>query len=225
MYFGRNRWFIFIIAGVLSGCTYNGRVPRNVYHPIPLENRVDASVLVISDQNIPARLSITDPNDVSLYNFTLEIADGTAVAVTDGLSTLFARADAGVHTLENRYDFAADVELISELTRQDCTAKVGSLALRQNGLCTQLTLTLRRAGEPTELARFSVKRWDVFEKPGLASVTRFINKYTLFLLSPLLVPAYTQLQGTQLKHRFETQLNEMLAEIIPQLTAQREKFE
>ena len=220
------KWlFIGLTFVMLAGCAYNGRVRRGLYRTPTMTESISGSVLVITDAGLPRTLFITDPTSAALYDFTLDVADGTAVAVTDALATLFTRADAGEQVLAKEYDFAADIELVSELTRQDCTAKTGSLAARQNGLCTELTLTLRRIGKPGTLTTVSAKRWNVFAKPGVASVIRFINQYTLYVLSPVLIPAYTQLQGAQLRRQFETQLTEILEELTAQLAIQRAVFQ
>jgi len=212
------------LLAALSGCAYHGRVRRGLYVAPKTTHPADASILIISDKNIPDKLTITDPTSSALYDFTLDVGDGTVVAVTDALATLIARADAGPHTLENQYDFVADVKLADELTRSNCAGEMIYLAARQNGLCTQLSVTLRRAGEKTPLGTFSARRWSVFDKPGAASVTRWLNQHTLYLLSPVLLPAYTQLQGAQLRRQFENHLTEIVDEIREEITARPELF-
>lgn len=206
-----------IFCLLLVGCAYHGRVPRGIYHPTAQPNRADQSILVVSDKNIPQKILITDPTSSALYDFTLEVGDGTAVAVTDALSAFVARADAGAQRLENQYDLIADVKLEAGLTRADCAASMPNLAARQNGLCTMLTLTVRPSGSPHALGSFSARRWSAFEKPGAAATVRWLNKSTVYLLSPVLLPTYTQLQGAQLRRQFQTHLKEILDDISAQL--------
>lgn len=208
----------------LNACTYHGRVKRGLYPTSTAPARVDASVLVISDRYLPAQLTFAEPETSSLYTFTLDTADGVMVAVTDALSTQIARADAGPHTLENRYDFAADIHLEAQLTRSDCTGRLGAQAVRVPGLCTQLALTLRRADGAEALGTFSARRWGMFHKPGLAAALLWLNEHTFSLLSPVLVPGYTQLQGTSLRRQFEKQLIEMLNEIIQQIQDHQDQY-
>ena len=212
------------LLAALSGCAYHGRVRRGLYLPLKTTQPIEASILIISDKNIPDKLTITDPTSSALYDFTLDVGDGTVVAVTDALGTLIARADAGPHTLENQYDFVADVKLAGELTRSNCAGEMIYLAARQNGLCTQLSVTLRRAGEKTPLGTFSARRWSVFDKPGAASVTRWVNQHTLYLLSPVLLPAYTQLQGAQLRRQFENHLTQLADELRTEIAARPDLF-
>lgn len=209
---------------LLAGCAYHGKVSRGIYHPTPRTDRADASILIVSDKNIPQQVLITDPTSSALYDFTLEVGDGTLVAVTDFLSAFVARADAGVPGLEGQYDFVAEVRLDVGLTRADCTANMPNLAARQNGLCTLLMLSIRPSGSPHVLGSFSARRWGVFDKPGAAAVVRWLNKSTIYLLSPVLLPIYTQLQGAQLRRQFQTHLKEMLDEISTELQEQTDIF-
>ncbi len=212
------------LSVLLTACSYHGRVRRGLYEGVAQPQKAAVSLLVISDKYIPEQISITDPNNSSLYGFTLDVSDATAVAVTDALGAFVTQADAGNHTLEPNYDLAADVKLASELTRSNCTSELKNLAARQNGLCTQLTLTIRRAGQDSALGTFSARRWNKFDKPGAATVIRWINQHTLYLLSPVLLPAYTQLQGVQLRHQFETHLQEILDDISEQLRKHPDVF-
>ena len=212
------------LTAALTACAYHGRIRRGLYVPSGAAQKADQSLLVISDKGIPDKIAITDPSNTSFYDFTLDVADGTAVAVTDMLAAFVTRADAGVHTLEDQYDLAVDVKLASELTRSNCAGEMTNLAARQNGLCTQLTLTIRRGGKPNALTTLSARRWSPFDKPGTATVLRWINEHTLYLLSPIFLPAYTQLQGAQLRRQFETHLQEILDEMREELRAQPEVF-
>ena len=213
-----------LLATTLTACAYHGRIRRGLYIPGGTTQKADKSLLVISDKGIPDKIAITDPSNTSFYDFTLDVADGTAVAVTDMLAQFVTRADAGTSALENRYDFAVDVKLSGELTRSNCASELKNLAARQNGLCTQLMLTIRRSGKPDVLTALSARRWSPFDKPSTATVLRWINEHTLYLLSPIFLPAYTQLQGAQLRRQFETHLQEMLDEMSQTLRAQPEVF-
>lgn len=226
MLFHVKPYFRLVVACLmLAGCAYHGRVPRGIYRPVLQSSRADHSLLVISDKNIPSQILITDPTSSALYDFTLDVGDATAVAVTDMLSSFVARADAGGHQLENNYDFAADVKLEAGLTRSDCTGSLANLAARQNGLCTDLTVSIRRAGQAKALGSFSVRRWSVFDKRGAASTVRWLNKSTVYLLSPVLIPLYTQLQGAQLRRQFQTHLKEILDDISQQLKDRPDIFQ
>ena len=212
-----------ICLGV-AGCAYHGKIPRGVYTATPTDKRVDASLLVISDKNIAQKIVITDPTSAALYDFTLDVGDGTVVAVADALSAFVTRVDAGPASLENTYDFVAEVKLEAGLTRADCTGSMPNLAARQNGLCSLLTVSIRQAKNQTRRGTFSARRWSAFEQRGGASAVRWANKSTLYLFSPVLIPLYTQLQGSLLRRQFQTHLQEMLDDISGQLKGRPDLF-
>ena len=207
---------------------YHGRLRRGIFREPTQPEKIDASVLVITDKITPAQVSVSDPDSAALYGFSLDTADALMVAATDALGTLFAKSDAGAQRIEGRYDFTAEVKLISKLTRVDCVGALDNLAqvgARQNGLCTQLMLTLRRVGQDKPISEFSAKRWEVFARPGTASVVRWINEHTFYLFSPVLIPAYTQLQGGVLRQTLERQIHDNLGQIMDEMTRQKNIFQ
>ena len=214
----------FLGLGLLSGCTYHTHIRRGIYTAPANENRIDASVLVVTDSHIPSQVTLAEPDTASLYAFTFDTADGVAVAATDALSTLIARADAGPHTLEPHYDLAADVKLEAGLTRSNCEENFDHLAAHLTGLCIQVTLSLRKATSTEPLSVFSAKRWEAFHTPGVPAAVEWLNKHTLSLLSPVLVPVYTQLKGAALRRQFEQNLQSILHEIIQQAAARQQEW-
>ncbi len=218
------RILLLLLAGYLfTGCTYHGQIRRGIYPSSPKQDRVDASILVIADQHIPPQVLIADPENPDTQAFILQTADGTAVATTDALATLFTQADAGNANLQDLYDFVADVTLETGLTRNNCEGNLSKWAVRQDGLCTLLTLSIRRPGEETPLATASSSRWRPFRTPGFASSVRWLDKHTrifFFILTPL----YVQTQGNALRHQFEDNLKETLEDIMEQLAQKRTVF-
>lgn len=218
---GFQRLVLVVCLLSVAGCMYQGRLKRGIFPRSTPAGRIDASVLVLSDKIIPTQISVSDPQSASLYGFTLEVADGVAVAVADALATLFTRVDAGSQALADQYDFTAEVKLLFEMTRTNCAGELQDLAVvgtRQDGLCTQLTLTLRSVGDERPLETLSSRRWTVFAQPGAASVLRWINEHTLYLFSPVAIPLYTQLQGNQLRRNVEQQIKEILQEQMKDLS-------
>ena len=211
------------VAILATGCTYRGQIRRGIYTQAPSSKRVDASILVIADHHLPPQILITEPDNADTQSFVLQTADGVAVAATDALATLFMRADAGSADLENKYDFVADVQLEAGLTRNNCEGTLSKWAVRQDGLCTLLTLSVRRAGEETPLATLSASRWRPFRTPGLASSVRWLDRHTrifFFVLTPL----YVQTQGNALRNQFEDNLKETLEDVMEQLAQKRAAF-
>ena len=58
------------LAGICmcaAGCAYHGQVRRGIYKPSVSDNRLASSVLVVSDEGVPEKISITDPTSSALY--------------------------------------------------------------------------------------------------------------------------------------------------------------
>ena len=200
----------------VSGCTYNGHVRRGIYpQHIPPE-RLDASVLLLPQRYIPPRIVIADPDAPDTQTFTLHSADGVMVAVTDALGSLFTRADAGDLSLQDGYDYRAEVLLETNLTNTPCDVSVPANVLHQEGLCTKLNLSLFKQGQTQPFLTAIALRWRPFRTPGFASSVRWLNKHTRIFF-PLLTPIYIQAQGNAVKTQFENNLKDTLEDIIFQL--------
>ena len=213
--------FCVLFPLALAGCSYHGQVRRVDTQRAAAKSKFAASVFVAQTDIRP--ITVSDPSSRALYDFTLDVKTAVYESTADMLAAVFARVETGENIPQTSVDWVAEVSLISELTRSDCTSKQPQLAARQNGVCSELTLTFYPAGKTTPLATFSARSWRVFDKPGTAAVIRFINKWTLYALSPVLLPAYTQLQGNQLRTQVQNQLQEVLGDIQKQLQA-REDF-
>jgi len=211
-----------ILALCVTGCTYRGQVRRNIYQGALSTPKINASVLVLTDKNIPQELLITDTDNSDFQSFRLETKDGIAAAVTDAMSTLFTQADSGSATRQAEYDFIAEVTLESGLTRNNCAGELARWAVRQEGLCTLVTLALRQPNG-TRIAEAKASRWREFRTPGFASSVRWLNKHTL-IFSPVLTPIYMQAAGRTLREHFEANLTESLEDITAELAQQRAAF-
>lgn len=214
--------FLILISLALTACTYHGKIRRGLYKNVPADNRVDASILVIADRNIPSEIMITD-NDNGEQAFILQTGDGVAVAVTDALATLFTRAEAGSYSIQTNYDYAADVTLESGLTRNNCEGELSKWAVRTNGLCTLLTVTIRRPNEKKAIATAKASAWREFRVPGFASTMWWLHQHS-FIFKPLFTPFYMQSQGRAVRQQFEENLKEVLQEITFQLQDKQEVF-
>jgi len=214
---------LLVLALCLGGCTYRAQVRRGIYRGPENALKINASVLVISDENIPQELFIGDTENNGLQSFLLETKDGVTAAVTDALGTLFATAEAGSANLRAGYPFWADVTVKSGLTRTPCEWETPAWAARNEGLCTVLTVVIRRT-DGENIAQAQASRWQEFRTPGLAAAVRWLNKYTL-IFSPVLTPIYMQSKGHALRKQFEDNLTEALQDITAQLAQQRTAFE
>lgn len=207
---------------LLAGCSYHGQVRRSVYETTLSQTPINVSVLVAQPEQLPDPLVISDPTSQALYDFSLDIKTGVYESVTDMLKSCFTHVQTASTTPNNSFDLLAEISLTAELTRSNCTSKQPQLSARQNGICTELTVALHPAEKTGASFTFSARRFGVFEKPGLAAGIRAINKWTLYILSPVLLPTYTQLQGNYLRKQFQIQLQDMLRDIQKQIQSQED---
>lgn len=220
----RKSFFLLFTLGLLaSACTYHGTIRPNLYPSSTNENPVEASIFVLADHHIPQEIYITDPDDSDTQAYLLHTSQGVVVSVTDALGTLFTQADAGADSFQEGYDFVADVTMETGLTRNNCEGNLAKYAVRQEGLCTELTISIRRSGQTTPVAVAKASRWREFRKPGFASSVRWVNKHT-YIFSPILTPLYVQSQGSSLRKQLESNLTEALQDILYQLRENRERF-
>lgn len=209
-----------LIAGA---CTYRGQVRQDIYQEPALAEKIQTSVLINPSQHIPQEVVLTDPDASDTQAFILLTKDGVLAAVQDAFSTSFQTVRQAAPGLENQADWTADVTVETGLTRNNCEGELAKWAVRREGLCTLVKLTLQRPGKNSSLV-LKASRWSEFRTPGFASSVRWINKHT-FILSPILTPIYMQSQGNALRKQFETNLAAALKDIISQLQAKRSVLE
>ena len=209
-----------LVGFIITGCTYHGQIRRGLYVQPPLPDRINASVLVVTDRNVPREITVADPgNDSQL--FVLQTADGVAVAATDALGTLFTRAEAGSIALQAQYDFIAQVTLASSITSTSCQNT--PLPPQEPGLCTLVSVSISPVGREKVQVTAQDTRWKPFRTPGVASSVRWLDKHTRIFF-PILAPWYVQTQGNNLRNQFEQNLTEALQHITEELSQRRTAF-
>ncbi len=217
-------WIVpLVLVLFVNGCTYHGQVRRGIYNKSASSSPINASVLVLADKGIPLEMLITDTENSDTQSFLLKTKDGVTAAVTDALGTLFKIADAGDRQIQNQYNFVADVRIESGLTRNSCEGELAKWAVRKEGLCTILTISLRHP-DGTAVTQAKATQWQEFRTPGFASSVRWVNKHT-WIFAPILTPIYMQSQGNTLRQQFEDNLTNALTDIISQLEEKRTLFD
>ena len=174
---------------LLSGCTYHGKIRRDIYKPArDFEEKINARVLVVSDKFFPIALS-TDYT--GKYNFRL--SDGLPTAVADALRTLFTEVDVDTHNRRMNYDYVVEIEYSAALDvnhfRLEVFDEIYPALYWHPMLYTQITLTVRNPKTGYAVARFSETAKAFMPLPSTDVALGFINvfKYlTLGLLKILL---------------------------------------
>ena len=131
--------FCVLFPLALAGCSYHGQVRRVDTQRAAAKSKFAASVFVAQTDIRP--ITVSDPSSRALYDFTLDVKTAVYESTADMLAAVFARVETGENIPQTSVDWVAEVSLISELTRSDCTSKQPQLAARQNGVCSELTLT------------------------------------------------------------------------------------
>ena len=202
---------------LLCSCTYHAKIRPDIYKESDRPSKISASVLLLADQHIPAEILITDTENSDTQSFLLQTREGVTAALTKALETLFQQV--AVENHQTSYDFVAAVKVEAGLTRNNCEGELAKWAVRKDGLCTIVTLSLRRENNEKPVTVKSSK-WREFRTPGFASSVRWLNKHT-FIFSPVLTPIYMQSQGGALRKQFEDNLTDTLTDIILQLEEKR----
>lgn len=221
--------YCLLAASLLScGCTYHGRIRRNIYKKPSFQEKVDLSVLVVSDRFIQQTLTINGLDEYIPAQYVFRTDDGAAVAAADALSTLFTRVDAGGKRLASRYDYMAEVDYSVEPDDIHYRfALVGNenLVWREKryypGVKTTVKLTLRRPGSRQAAIALEASRRHDITLNALGKSLYWFNRVTLTLLYPVLSPAFTQTTGAGLRKGLEKDLRECLSEIMDKLEENR----
>ena len=213
---------LLICLFTVNACTYRGQVRQGIYQGAALTPKVNASVLLITDNHLAPEIVITDTDNSDLQSFRLQTQDGITAAVTDALGTLFTQANSGSVALQANYNFVAQVTVEAGLTRNNCEGELARWVVRREGLCTLVTLALHQP-DGKEITQAKASRWREFRTPGFASSVRWFNRHT-FIFSPVLTPVYMQSQGNALRKQFEDNLTEALEDIMSQLAQKRGLF-
>ena len=210
---------------LLAGCTYHGKIRRGIYTQPRQAVRTDTTVLVISDAGIEPHTLLMEPATSFPHAFTLETADGVAVATADALATVVERVDAGPQALAGKYPYQALVTYKAQFTSFDCEEEKPLASAATAGLCTRVTLTISHPNSSQPLFERSARRWSPVPQVGLAGGLEWLNKHTFSLLLPFTGPIYMQRRGADLRHQLEEDLQEILTEIMQHLYRNRTVFE
>ena len=216
---------------LVSACSYHGRLRRGIYKTPSFPDKIEASVLVVSDYFIQHSFSFKDDNLSPVNEYSFRTDDGAAVAAADALGTLFSRVDAGEKRLSSRYDLLAELDYQIEEDRRLYVNKVETegrfLWVRRQyipGFTTRVTLTLRYSHNKMPLLSFSARRHSNLAYNNLAVGLYWFNELTFSLLFPVVAPAYVQASGISARSILERDLRSALKEIMKKVEENRLVF-
>lgn len=210
------------------GCTYHGRIHRNIYKKPPFQDKIDLSVLVVTDRFVQQTVTMDGLDRYIPAQYIFRTDDGVAVAAADALSTLFTRVEAGGKRLAFRYDYVAEIDYSVEennIHYRYAEVETDRLAWRDKryhpGFKTTVRLTMRQPGSRQAALILEASRRHDVSLNALAKGLYWFNRVTLTLLYPVLSPAFMQSTGSSLRKNLEKDLRACLSEIMDDLEENR----
>lgn len=216
--------FLFLLGLLNTGCSYHGTLRRGIYPSSANNSKINARVLVVTDQFIPTRITILHPYKKGDYAFLFNTADGVAVAAADALGSLFGYVDAGPAHLAPAYDYVAYVnyEVVQVLKSSTSGVVISeeNLPLEEladlTGLHTYVHMTLQRPEEGTpRVSLYAAKHRPVTYGENTSSFLRWPR---------LITPFSVQRRGRIIRHWLETDLTESLQQMMYQLQQKRQEL-
>lgn len=226
-----NGIFCFFLACICifsCGCNYHGRIRRNIYKKPSFSDKIDLSVLVVTDRFVQQSVTLDGLDRYIPAQYVFRTDDGVAVAAADALGTLFTRVEAGGKRLASQYDYVAEIDYT--VTPDDIHYRysiVGNedLVWREKryipGLKTTVRLTLREPDSRQAALILDASRRHDVSLNTLAKSIYWFNRVTLTLLYPVLSPGFMQSTGASLRKNLEKDLRDCLSEIMNDLEANR----
>lgn len=216
------RTLILLLTGFgLAACTYSSRLERGIYKSSALTPQIEARVLMVTDHVAQDRFIFKDYHEKSsVHSYKIALADGSIVAATDALGTLFTVAEADTSAHIPDYDYYATLDYQVSNPRMDSTESVQWLGYSQiPQLQTRVTLTLYKSSREVIFTDYA-ERNNRIEMSDATAVTQRLETSGTTTLLPFTSPLYTQHMGDSLRYTLSRDLRECLQEIITNLRSQ-----
>ena len=206
-----------------GGCTYHGKIHRDIYKHSDYEEKINARVMVVADKFFPQTLTLQGD---SQYYFRL--SDGLPIAVAEALGTLFTEVEVNEYKYRKNYDYIVELDYKAALHAGPAEVRLENTFFSQvifhPFLRTELTLTVRNPQSGYAAARYQ-ETSDVFLEDASSSsllwMTGFLRVITLGLLTPLHIQAY----GGHIRQLLEEGIVKNLSsQIMPAMEEDRVNF-
>lgn len=213
-----------------AGCNYHGRLKRGIYKTPSFDDKIDARVLVVSDQFIQNTFTFKDYNLTPVNAYVIRMDDGGAVAAADALATLFSRVDVDEYRFRRHYDYLAELDYhVQERgeERFELASNERYLWVRKYWapqFYTTVTLTLRNPHTREAVIKLDAERLSYLEFNNAATGIHWFNQLTFSLLFPVIAPVYTQTAGASIRKTLERDLRSCLREIMRDMEENRILF-
>ena len=206
---------------LISACSYSSRLGRGIYQASAFTPKIEARVLVITDHVAQERFIFKDYHEKSsVHSYKIDLTDGSLVATTDALGTLFSTAEADTSAHIPAYDYYATLDYQVSNPRMDSTESIQWLGYSQiPQLQTRVTVTLYKASGEVIFTGYA-ERNNRIEMSDATAVTQRLETSGTTALLPITSPLYTQNMGDSLRYTLSRDLRECLQEIVANLQSQ-----
>ncbi len=206
-------------------CSYHHKLPRGIFAAPTAEERVNASVLVLSDKIAQKQFVLKDYHSQnSVHSYKIDLADGSLAAAADALATLFDKVEVNASKHANEYDYFAQLTYTVGNTKTDSMQSVQWFSGQPPILETRVMIEIYDVRTKQRVfSMFSARQNRVEMTDVSAAAQRVENKGTALFL-PLTGPVYTQQFGDDLRYTLSRDLSECLTEISQTLERNRELF-
>lgn len=210
---------------LLQACAYHNKLPRGIFAAPGVDERVPASVVVVSDKIAQKQFVLKDYHSQnSVHSYKIGLADGSLTATADALGTLFETVEVNVSKTSDKYDYRAELYYTVSDGKTDSLESVQWFGGQPPILETRVLVDLYDLHTDKKVfSMFASRRNRVEMTDASATTQRVENKgKTLFL--PFTGPVYTQQFGDDLRYTLARDLSQCLTEIAETLQQNRTLF-
>lgn len=220
------RAFAFLfIALTFCACSYHHKLPRGIFAAPTVEERVNASVLVLSDKIAQKQFVLKDYHSQnSVHSYKIDLADGSLTAAAEALATLFDTVEVNSSKHIGKYDYFVQLTYQVGSNKTDSTQSVQWFSGQPPILETRVMIELYNAHTQQRIFSMFASRQNRVEMTDASAATQRLENKGTALFLPITGPVYTQQFGDDLRYTLSRDLSECLSEIAQTLEQNRGLF-
>jgi S1-C subfamily serine protease len=192
------------LAGLIGGCTYNGKLDQSFHTPTPRQSleggRVPLSIAVVHGAALQRSYFVAAANG---YAVNIPLGEPLAAALQAELAGIFAKSGIVEDAGKADYDLYVYPEVKWIEVYRDRT--IGHLRYKA-----WFGATIRSGRYKYAVSDFETTRTVDYTPPGEAVGAQVLTGASLFLLAPLTVPLTTQAVGGRAKELIGETITEMV---------------
>ena len=215
-----------LLALSLSACSYHHKMPRDIFAAPTADERVGASVVVVSDKIAQKQFIFKDYHtDSSVHSYKIDLADGSLAATAEALATLFSTVEVNSTKKASTYDYRAELTYQVTGTQTDSQQSVQWFGGQPPILETRVMVEIYDPRTNRKVFSMFSSRQNRVEMSDATAAAQRVEKKGTFLFLPFTGPVYSQQFGDDLRYTLSRDLSECLTEISQTLQQNRGLFE